>query len=85
MEYAKTERAIQIKRAWENVRKCEELFNDAKSTGDKVKVKQLELQYMQYIAKLSFVEQMVDSGTPETQVNVVAWSSMKDEKEDSND
>jgi hypothetical protein len=28
---------------------------------------------------------MVDSGTPETQVNVVAWSSMKDEKEDSND
>ena len=85
VEYAKTERAIQIKRAWENVRKCEELFNDAKSTGDKVKVKQLELQYMQYIAKLSFVEQMVDSGTPETQVNVVAWSSMKDEKEDSND
>ena len=34
-------RAIQIKRAWENVRKCEELFNDAKSTGDIVTGKQI--------------------------------------------
>ena len=83
VEYARTERAVQIKRSWDNIRKCEEMFADSKSVGDKVKVKQLELQYMQYIARLSFIDQMVESGTPETQVNVVAWSNL--EKKGSND
>ena len=80
VEYARTQRAVQIKRAWDNIRKCEDMFLDSKSVGDKVKVKQLELQYMQYIARLSFIDQMVESGTPDTQVNVVAWSNL-DRKE----
>ncbi len=73
-ETAATERVIQIRRSWENVRKCEEMFNDAKSIGDKVKVKQLELQYLQYIAKLNFIDQMIEDDGPNTQINVVAGS-----------
>jgi len=78
VEYAKTERAVQIKRAWDNIRKCEDLFKESKSVGDKVKVKQLELQYMQYIARLSFIDQMVESGEANnTQINLVAWSKQE--------
>jgi molecular chaperone GrpE (heat shock protein) len=79
VEYARTQRAVQIKRAWDNIRKCEKMFDDAKSTGDKVKVKQLELQYMQYIAKLSFIDQMIEETTPGVQVNLIAGSKVADE------
>lgn len=82
MEYAKTQRAIQIKLAWDNVRKCEEMFEEARSMGDKVKVKQLQLQYLQYISKLTFVEDMVEGERSGTQVNVVAWSGSKEGSND---
>jgi hypothetical protein len=77
-ETAATERVIQIRRSWENVRKCEQMFNEAKSIGDKVKVKQLELQYLQYIAKLNFIDQMIEDEGPSTQINVVAGSINND-------
>lgn len=82
VEYAQTQRAVQIKLAWDNVRKCEDMFEEAKSTGDKVKVKQLQLQYLQYISKLTFVEDMVENNKPDTQVNVVAWSNAGGEEDD---
>lgn len=81
VEYAQTQRAVQIKLAWDNVRKCEDMFEEAKSTGDKVKVKQLQLQYLQYISKLTFVEDMVENNKPDTQVNVVAWSNAGGEED----
>ncbi len=74
-ESAATERVTQIKRCWNNVRKCEQMYEDAKSIGDKVKVKQLELQYMQYIAKLNFIDSILESDSPDTQVNIVSYSN----------
>lgn len=74
-ESAAQERVTQIKRAWSNVRQCEQMFEDSKSIGDKVKVKQLELQYMQYIAKLNFVDSIIETDSPDTQVNIVSYSN----------
>lgn len=76
---AAMERVIQIKKVWEEIRNCEQLYEEAKSVGDKIKVKQLQLEYMKYVAKLNFVESIVDSGDSDTQINIIAGSTVKNE------
>lgn len=73
-ESAATERVIQIRKSWEEIRNCEQLYKEAKSVGDKIKVKQLQLQYMQYVAKLNFVDSIVEAGGTDTQINILAGS-----------
>ena len=69
-EYAKSQRAMQIKKGWDEVRKCEELFNDAKTTSEKVKVKKLQLDWMQYVSRLGLVDKMIEASVPDMQVIV---------------
>ena len=73
-EAAATERVVQIKKVWEEIRKCETLYDEAKSVGDKIKVKQLQLEYMKYVAKLNFVDSIVEAEGPNTQINIVGHS-----------
>jgi hypothetical protein len=77
-EAAATTRAVLIKKVWEEIRKCESLYDDAKSVGDKVKVKQHQLQLMQYVAKLNFVDAAMEDPGSNTQVNVIQWSKKDD-------
>jgi hypothetical protein len=70
VQYAKTQRATQINKAWDEVRKCEEMFEYAKTIDSQVKVKQLQLQWMTYISKLSFVDKMVEANQPDMQIVV---------------
>ncbi len=84
-ESAALERVNQIKRAWENIRECEIMYEEAKSVGDKVKVKQLELQWMQYIGRLNFIEQVIETDTTGTQVNIIAGSFHKAEEKEEKD
>lgn len=79
-EFASSQRVMQIKKAWEETRKCEELFNEAKTTSDKVKVKQLQLQWMQYISKLALVDKMVEAATPDMQIIVNGGLSIEEEE-----
>jgi len=69
-EYAKSQRAMQIKKGWDEIRKCEDLFNEAKTTGDKVKVKKLQLEWMQYISRLGLVDKMIEASVPDMQIVV---------------
>lgn len=69
-EYAKSQRAMQIKKGWDEIRKCEELFNEAKTVKDKVQVKKLQLDWMQYISKLGLVDKMIEASVPDMQVVV---------------
>lgn len=80
-QFASTQRVTQIKKAWEEVRNCEELFKHAKTTGDKVKVKQLQLQWMQYISKLALVDKMVEAATPDMQIIVNGGLSIEEDED----
>lgn len=80
-EFASSQRVMQIKKAWEEVRRCEELFEKSKTTGDKVKVKQLQLQWMQYISKLALVDKMVEAATPDMQIIVQGGLSIEEDKD----
>lgn len=80
-EFASSQRVMQIKKGWEEVRRCEELFKDAKTTGDKVKVKQLQLQWMQYVSKLALVDKMVEAATPDMQIIVQGGLSVEEGKD----
>ena len=75
---AASERVIQIKKVWEEIRNCEELYKEAKSVGDKIKVKQLQLQYLQYVAKLNFVDSAPEEEKSPT-INIISASSAKNE------
>jgi len=77
-EFASTQRVMQIKKAWDEVKNCEYLFEKAKTTGDKVKVKQLQLQWMQYISKLALVDKMVEAATPDMQIIVNGGLSIEE-------
>lgn len=73
-ESAATERVVQIQKVWEEIRKCEELYDEAKSVGDKVKVKQLQLQFLQYVAKLNFLDTVLEAPDASNQINIIAQS-----------
>ena len=79
-EFASSQRVIQIKKAWEEVRNCEYLFEKAKTIGDKIKIKQLQLQWMQYISKLALVDKMVEAATPDMQIIVNGGLSVEEGK-----
>lgn len=70
IEYAKTQRATQIKKAWEEVRNCEDMFVQSENTKDKVAIKKLQLEWMQYISKLSFVDKMTEAQNADMQIIV---------------
>ena len=80
-EFASSQRVTQIKKAWDEVRGCEHLFDKAKTVGDKVKVKQLQLQWMQYISKLALVDKMVEAATPDMQIIVNGGLSVEEAKD----
>lgn len=80
-EFASSQRVMQIKKAWEEVRNCERLFAGATSTNEKVRVKQLQLQWMQYISKLALVDKMVEAATPDMQIVVNGGLSIEEDKD----
>jgi len=83
IEYAKTQRAVQIAKAWSVVRECEDMYGGAKTTNDKIKVKQLQLQWMQHISKLSFIDKMVGETDSPVAINLVPGSNVSiEEKKD---
>lgn len=77
-EYARDQRATQIKKAWSEVRGCEKLFLEALTTADKVKVKKLQLEWMQYVSRLSFVDKLIESTTPDMQIIVNGGMTIKE-------
>lgn len=77
-EFASSQRVTQIKKAWKEVRNCEHLFEEAKTTSDKVKVKKLQLEWMQYISKLALVDKMVEAATPDMQIVVNGGLSIEE-------
>lgn len=81
VDYAKTQRAMQIKKAWDEVRICEKMFDDSNTIDAKVKVKQLQLQWLQFISKLSFVDKMLDGSTPDTQIVVQGGLAIQEKNE----
>lgn len=80
-EFASTQRVTQIKKGWDEVRLCEKLFENAKTVGDKVKVKQLQLQWMQYVSKLALVDKMVEAATPDMQIIVNGGLSVEEARD----
>lgn len=82
-EYAKTQRVTQIKKSWEEVRNCEKLFKEAETTNEKVKIKKLQLEWMQYISKLALVDKMVEAATPDMQIVVNGGLSIEEDKDGS--
>lgn len=83
VEYARTQRATQIKKAWEEVRNCEEMFLSTENMKDKTAIKKLQLEWMQYITKLSFVEKMTEANQSDMQI-IVNGSVGIQKKEETN-
>ncbi len=77
-EYAKAQRATQIKKAWDEVRNCERMFIESIAMKDKIAVKKLQLDWMLYISKLSFVDKMVEASQPDMQIIVNGSMNMED-------
>lgn len=80
-EFASSQRVTQIKKAWDEVRNCERLFEKAPTVADKVKVKRLQLEWMQYISKLALVDKMVEAATPDMQIIVNGGLSIEEDKD----
>jgi hypothetical protein len=68
--YANKERARLIKSSWDNVRQCEQKAKNSKDDHEWVKLKSLQLQWLQFISKLSFVEKMVEAAEAPTNVMI---------------
>lgn len=80
-EYAKSQRAMQIKKAWQEVKLCEMMFEDAQTTNDRVNIKKLQLTWLQYISKLSLVDKMVEASSPDMQIVVNGGLTVEGEKD----
>ncbi len=64
------ERTRLVKTAWKLVRECQSKANEAKELKDWVAVKRLELDTQARIAKLTFVEKMIDQGNAPLSINL---------------
>lgn len=78
IEYAKSQRAIQIKKAWDEVRNCEIMYRETENIKDRVAIKKLQLEWMLYISKLSFVEKMTEAA--QTDMNIIVNGNVGIEK-----
>lgn len=54
------DRARLIKASWAEVRECERMYAEAEVISDKVKIKALKRDWLQFISKLSFVDKLIE-------------------------
>jgi hypothetical protein len=67
------DRALLISAAWNEVRECERIYKDAQYIRNKVSVKKLKLEWLQFISKLSFVDKLIEAN--ESPMNIIIHDS----------
>lgn len=69
-KYANKERARLMKTSWENVRKCEKMCEGVEDSTEWTRLKALQLNWLQFISKLSYVEKMVEAVDAPLSINL---------------
>lgn len=69
--HAKEQRAMQIAKAYEEIRECEKLYNQTDQVRDKTSIKKLQLEWMQYLSRLTFVDKLVEPAVSDTNINII--------------
>jgi len=67
------DRALLISAAWSEVRECENLYKSAEHIKNKVAIKKLKLEWLQFISKLSFVDKLIEAN--EAPMNIIIHDS----------
>jgi hypothetical protein len=67
------DRAKLISAAWKEVQECENLYEEAEDVSEKVKVKALKRDWLQFISKLSFVDKLIEAN--EAPMNIIIHDS----------
>ena len=67
------DRALLISAAWQEVRECENMYKGAQFIKNKVSVKKLKLEWLQFISKLSFVDKLIEAN--EAPMNIIIRDS----------
>lgn len=67
------DRAMLISASWKEVQECERLYSESENVTEKVKVKTLKREWLQFISKLSFVDKLIEAN--EAPMNIVIHDS----------
>jgi len=67
------DRAMLISASWKEVQECETLYAQSENITEKVKVKTLKREWLQFISKLSFVDKMIEAN--EAPMNIIIHDS----------
>lgn len=79
VQHAKEHRAMQISKALEEIRECENMYKDAEHLKDKAMIKKLQLEWMQYLSKLTFVDRLVEPQVADTNINIIGGFPIHEE------
>lgn len=79
VQHAKEHRAMQISKALEEIRECEKMYKEAEFLKDRAMIKKLQLEWMQYLSKLTFVDKLVEPQVADTNINIVGGFPMLNE------
>jgi membrane peptidoglycan carboxypeptidase len=67
------DRAMLISASWKEVQACERMYDECENVSEKVKVKTLKREWLQFISKLSFVDKAIEAN--EAPLNIVIHDS----------